>query len=131
LDPRLSRVLTGAAVTAGAVALSAFGFVAFLAPSWPRTGWGWLLSAALGLPLLVAFQFILALCFSVGPPRFHFVRRVLPSGVHVFPYRAGSRTARAVLLAVRILAAVALCGLVVWLLYAVVLGNATVRAQFR
>jgi hypothetical protein len=130
LNPRVSSILTAAGLTIGAAVLSAFMFVAFLAPSWPRTGWGWLLSAALGLPLLVLFQAIIALCFAVGPPHFHFVRRVLPSGIHVFRYRAGTKTARAVLMAVRILVAVALCGLLIWAVYAV-LGIGVVRAQFR
>jgi hypothetical protein len=131
MNPRVSSLLTFVGLTVGAAALSAFGFVAFLAPSWPRTAWGWLISAALGLPLVVAIQVIIALCFGVGPPRFHFVRRNLPSGTHVFRYHAGSRGAQAVLLAVRILVAAALCGLLIWLVYAVLLRIGVVRAQFR
>ena len=130
MNPRASSILTAAGLTVGGVVLSAFMFVAFVAPAWPRTVWGWLLSAALGLPLLVLAQAILALCFTVGPPRFHFVRRVLPSGIHVFRYPAGSPVARALLLAARILVAAALCGLVVWALYAL-LHIGVVRAQFR
>ena len=130
MNPRVSSILTAAGLTLGAAVLSAFMFVAFVAPSWPRTVWGWLLSAALGLPLLVLAQVIIALCFTVGPPRSHFVRRVLPSGIHVFRYRAGSPAARALLLAARILVAAALCGLVVWALYAL-LHVPVVRAQFR
>lgn len=130
MNPRVSGILTGIALAVGAATLSAFAFVGFLAPSWPRTGWGWLLSAALGLPLLVLVQAIITLCFTVGPPRFHFVRRVLPSGIHVFRYPAGTRTARSVLFVVRILVAVALCGLLIWAVYAV-LGIGVVRAQFR
>lgn len=130
LNARASSFLTGAAVGVGAAVLSAFMFVAFVAPSWPRTAWGWLLSAALGLPLLVLLQAILALCFAVGPPRFHFVRRVLPSGVHLFRYPAGSRTAQAVLLVIRVVVAVALCGAVIWLVCAV-LRIPIVRMQFR
>jgi len=129
LSTRLQSILTGAALAVGAAALSAGVFVAFVAP-WPRTVWGWLLSAALGLPLLVLVQAIIVLCFSVGPPRFHFVRRVLPAGVHVFRYRAGTPAARALLLVARILAAAALCALVIWAIYAL-LGIGVVRAQFR
>ena len=130
MNSRVSSILTAAGLTLGAAVLSAFMFVAFVAPAWPRTVWGWLLSAALGLPLLVLAQVIIALCFTIGPPRFHFVRRVLPSGIHVFRYRAGSPAARALLLAARILVAAALCGLVVWALYAL-LHIGVVRAQFR
>ena len=130
MNPRASSILTAAGLTIGAAVLSAFMFVAFLAPSWPRTVWGWLLCAALGLPLLVLIQAIIALCFAVGPPRFHFVHRILPSGIHVFRYPAGSRTAQRVMLALRILVAAALCGLLVWAVYAV-LGIPVVRAQFR
>jgi hypothetical protein len=78
----------------------------------------------------VLVQAIVALCFSVGPPRFHFIRRALPSGIHVFRYPTGSRTARAILLAVRILAAIALCGLLIWGVIAI-LRIGVVRAQFR
>src|SRR4051812_76743 len=56
LSTRLNGILTGAALAVGAAVLSAGVFVAFVAPSWPRTVWGWLLSAALGLPLLVLVQ---------------------------------------------------------------------------
>lgn len=131
MNPRVSSVLTGAALTAGAAVLSAFMFVAFLAPSWPRTAWGWVISGALGLPLLLAVQAIIALCFTIGPPRFHFVRRNLPSGVHVFRYLAGGRTAQAVLLVVRILVAATLCGLLLWGVYTLVFGAGVFRTQFR
>jgi hypothetical protein len=130
LSRGLASQLTTAALCIGAAVLSAFMFVAFVAPSWPRTPWGWLLSAALGLPLLVLIQLIVALCFGVGPPRFHFVRRALPSGIHVFRYRAGAPLARTALLGGRILLAAALSGLVLWLV-ATVLGIGAVRAHFR
>ena len=115
----------------GAAALSALFFAAFFAPGWPRTGWGWVISAALGLPLLVLGEIIITLCFSVGPPRYNLVARHLPSGIHLFRYPAGSRRAQLGLLVVRILAAAALCALVLWLLYGVVLRVAVIRAQFR
>jgi len=131
VSTRRSRVLVGAAVAVGAAALSALFFAAFFAPGWPRTAWGWLVSAALGLPLLVLGEIIFALCFSVGPPRYNLVARLLPSGLHLFRYPAGSRRAQLGLLVARILAAAALCALVLWLLYGVVLRIAIVRAQFR
>ena len=131
MKTRLPGPLLGVAVPAGGAVLSAFVFVACFAPAWPRSVWGWLLSAALGIPLLLLGEIIFTVCFVAGPPRYNLVTRYLPSGVYVFRYPAGSRRARAVLLVVRILAAVALCGLVLWLLYAVVLGNDAIRAQFR
>ncbi|HEX6748860.1 MAG TPA: hypothetical protein VF092_16295 [Longimicrobium sp.] len=127
---RYVQPLTGAGVAAGAAVLSAFFFVAFLAPGWPRTAWEWAISAALGLPLLVLAEMILAVCFSMGPPRFRLVRRLTPSGMQVFRYRAGSRTAQAVVVAVRILAAAALFGAAIWALVAF-LHLPAVRAQFR
>src|SRR5215207_3709262 len=56
LNPRASSVLTGTGLAVGGAVLPAGMFVAFVAPSWPRTVWGWLLSAALGLPLLLLVQ---------------------------------------------------------------------------
>ncbi|MFL5386392.1 MAG: hypothetical protein ACJ8GN_28060 [Longimicrobiaceae bacterium] len=125
MNDRISRIGIAAAVAAGAVVLSAFFFVAFFAP-WPRTAWGWLLSAALGLPLLVLAEIIITLCFAVGPPRF---RRYALAG-RLFRVRAGTPGARALLLLLRILAAAALCGLVLWLLH-LLLHIPFIRAQFR
>ncbi|HEU0078442.1 MAG TPA: hypothetical protein VFQ76_12370, partial [Longimicrobiaceae bacterium] len=88
---RRREFLAGAAVGVGAALLSAFFFVAFVAPGWPRTLWGWLISAALGLPLLVVGEVVLALCFQLGPPRFHRVLRQTPWGVQAFRYPSGSR----------------------------------------
>jgi hypothetical protein len=126
VNPRISSILTGAALAVGGAALSAGVFVLLFAPSWPRTAWSWLLSAALGLPLLVLAQVIFTLCFAVGPPRY---RRYVLAGT-LFRVPAGTPAARIVLLLVRILVAIALCGLVLWLLHAV-LGIRGVRAQFR
>jgi hypothetical protein len=126
LNPRISAVMTGAALAIGAAALSAGMFILLFAPSWPRTVWGWLISAALGLPLAVLAEVIFALCFAAGPPRY---RRYVLAGT-LFRVPAGTPAARTVLLLVRILAAVALCGLVLWLLH-LVLGIDVVRAQFR
>jgi hypothetical protein len=123
---RRSEVLVIAAVGAGAAALSAFAFVGFFAPGWPRTMWGWLISMAFGLPLLVLAEVIFTLCFTVGPPRY---RRYSLAGT-IFRVPAGTAPARGVLLVVRILIALALCAVVLWLLYAV-LGIGVVRAQFR
>jgi ABC-type multidrug transport system permease subunit len=100
--------------------------VAFLAPSWPRTGWGWLLSAALGLPLLLLAEVIFTLCFAVGPPRYRRYRLA----DRLFEVPAGTPGARVVLLLVRIVAGIALCALVLWLLH-LLLGIGVVRAQFR
>src|SRR4051812_42285018 len=63
----MSRVLTWAAIGAGALALSALFFVAFLAPATPKTVWGWAISALLGLPLLVAGE--LAFAFAAAAIR--------------------------------------------------------------
>lgn len=127
---RHSETLTVAGIAVGAAVLSAFVFVAFFAPSWPRTPWGWLISAALGIPLLVLGEMIVALCFHVGPRPWNLVRRRSMGGA-ALRYPAGSRTARAVMLAVRIVAVLAICGAVLWLLYAVFLGSGVIRAQFR
>jgi hypothetical protein len=125
-----SRAMTGA-IGAGAAVLSAFVFVAFFAPGWPRTVWGWLISAALGLPLLVLGEMILALCFQTGPRGWMAVRRRSAAGSFVLRYPTGSRAARTLMLAARIALAAALCGGVLWLLYALFLGGGVVRAQFR
>jgi hypothetical protein len=121
-----SRILAITAVALGGAVLSACFFVAFFAPAWPRTALGWLLSAALGLPLLVLAEIILTLCFSVGPPRY---RRYTLAGT-LFRVPAGTPGTRAALLLVRILAAAALCALVLWLLH-LLLGIPFIRAQFR
>lgn len=126
MNPRVSGILTGAGLAIGAAVLSAGVFVAFLAPSWPRTVWGWLLSAALGLPLLILAEVIFTLCFAVGPPRY---RRYMLAG-RLFQVPAGTPGVRMVLLLVRIGVAVALCLLVLWLLH-LLLGIGVVRAQFR
>jgi len=126
VNPRVSSMLTGAALAIGAAALSAFAFILLFAPAWPRSAWGWLLSAALGLPLLLLAEVIFTLCFAVGPPRY---RRYRLAG-RLFEVPAGTPGARIVLLLVRILAGVALCALVLWLLH-LLLHIAAVRAQFR
>ena len=85
---RFSRGLPDAALLVGLTALSAFMFVAFLAPSWPRTVWGWVISAALGLPLLVLglgtllglsglpfAVMLLAACLPIGANVFLFSQR--------------------------------------------------------
>ena len=56
--------------------------------------------------------------------------RDLPSGTHVFRYHAGGRAAQAVLLAVRIVVAAALCGLLLWGVYSLLFGSTVIRAQF-
>lgn len=127
MSTRVSEVLTGAAVWLGAAVLSAFVFVAFFAPAWPRTAWGWLLSTALGIPLLVLAQVIFTISFQLGPPRWRFVRRYS----QVFRYPAASPAVRTAMLAARILLACALVALVLWLLYGVLLRIDVVRAQFR
>jgi hypothetical protein len=126
LNERLSRTLITAAVALGAAVISAFFFAAVFAPGWPRTAWGWLLSAVLGLPLLVLAEMILALCFTVGPPRY---RRYTLAGT-LFRVPAGTPGMRAALLLLRILAAAVLCALVLWLLH-LLLGIPFIRAQFR
>lgn len=126
MNERISRILTITAVALGAAALSAFFFVAFFAPAWPRTAWGWLLSAALGLPLLVLAEVVFALCFALGPPRY---RRYVLAGT-LFRVPAGTPGMRAAFLLLRILAAAVLCALVLWLLH-LLLHVAGVRAQFR
>jgi len=126
VNDRISRIGIAAAVTVGAVVLSAFFFIAFFAPAWPRTAWGWLLSALLGLPLLVLAEIIITLCFAVGPPRY---RRYTLAGT-VFRVPAGTPGARALLLLFRIVAAAALCGLALWLLH-LLLHVSFIRAQFR
>jgi hypothetical protein len=131
MGTRARSALQDVAILAGFAVLSAFLFVAFVAPSWPRTAWGWVISGALGLPLLTAVRMIIALVFVVGPPRYHHVRRNLESGTHVFRYHAGGRTAQAVLLVVRVLAAAILCGLLLWGAYTLVANVAFLRAQFR
>ncbi|HET7228799.1 MAG TPA: hypothetical protein VFJ16_02220 [Longimicrobium sp.] len=123
--------LVGGAVGVGAAVLSAFVFVAFFAPGWPRTVWGWLIATALGLPLLVLGEIILTLCFQTGPRRWNVVRRYSLPGAPAFRYPAGSRAGRALMLAARVTLAVALCAGVLWLLYAVFLGTGVIRAQFR
>ena len=125
MNPRVSSMLTATGLAAGAAVLSAGVFVTFLAPSWPRTAWGWLLSAALGLPLLLLAEVIFTLSFTIGPPRY---RRYMLAG-RLFQASAGTPGARIVLLLVRIAAAVALCLLVLWLLH-LLLGIGVVRAQF-
>jgi hypothetical protein len=126
VNPRVSSILTGAGFAIGAAVLSAGVFVAFLAPSWPRTAWGWLLSAALGLPLLILAEVIFTLCFAVGPPRYRRYRLA----DRLFEVPAGTPAARIVLLLVRIVAGIALCALVLWLLH-LLLHIGVVRAQFR
>jgi len=126
VNPRASAILTGVAVGLGAATLSAGMFILLFAPAWPRTVWGWILSAALGLPLPVLAEVIFTLCFAVGPPRY---RRYRLAGT-LFQVPAGTPTARIILLVVRILVAVALCALVLWLLH-LALGIPVVRAQFR
>src|SRR4029079_18903980 len=111
----------------GGHAVSAFFFAAFFAPGWPRSAWGWLMSAALGLPLLILADIIITLCFTTGPPRYFVVAR--HSGV--FRSRAGSWGGQLVMLAIRILACAALCALVLWLLYGVVFRLAALRPPFR
>jgi hypothetical protein len=122
-----SQLLIGVAVMAGGAMVSAFFFAAFFAPGWPRSAWGWLMSAALGLPLLILADIIITLCFTTGPPRYFVVARHFG----VFRYRAGSWGGQLVMLAIRILACVALCALVLWLLYGVLFRVAIVRTQFR
>jgi hypothetical protein len=131
VNTRVSRALPEAALIVGLTVLSAFMFVAFLAPAWPRTVLGWVISGVLGFVLLILVRMIVAFCFIVGPPRYHYVRRNLPSGEHTFRYHAGGRTAQNVLLAVRIVVAAALCGLLLWGTYALVFSSAFIRAQFR
>jgi len=126
LNRRLSRTFIVTAVALGAAVLSAFFFIAFFAPAWPRTAWGWLLSAGLGLPLLVLAEVIITLCFAVGPPRH---RRYALAGTF-FRVPAGTPGTRAVLLVLRILAAAALCALVLWLIH-LLLHVPFIRAQFR
>jgi hypothetical protein len=127
---RQSEALAVAGIGMGAVVLSAFVFVAFFAPSWPRTAWGWLISAALGIPLLVLGEMIIALCFHIGPRPWNLVRRPSMGGI-ALRYPAGSRAGRVAMLVTRIVVAVAICGAVLWLLYAVFLGSGVIRAQFR
>lgn len=127
MGSRIRDALAIAGITAAAAMLSALLFAAFLAPSWPRTAWGWAISAALGLPLLVAARMIIALCFVVGPPRFNFGRR----GDSVLRYHAGSRGAQSVLLAFRVMVAAGLCGLLLWGVYSLVTGVPVLRTQFR
>jgi len=74
----------------------------------------------------VLAEIIITLCFSVGPPRY---RRYVLAG-QLFRVRAGTPGARALLLLLRILAAAALCGLVLWLLH-LLLHVPFIRAQFR
>jgi hypothetical protein len=89
------------------------------------------ISAVLGFVLLILVRMIVAFCFVVGPPRYNYVRRNLPSGQHTFRYHAGSRAAQNVLLAVRVLVAATLCGLLLWGTYALVFSSDFIRAQFR
>ena len=131
MSTRTSRALPEVAILVGLTVLAAFMFVAFLAPSWPRTVWGWVISAVLGFVLLILVRMIVAFCFVVGPPRYNYVRRNLPSGQHTFRYHAGSRMAQNVLLAVRVVVAAALCGLLLWGTYALVFSSDWIRAQFR
>lgn|GEM_PF-4399916 len=126
MNPRVSSILTGAGLAIGAAVLSTFAFILLFAPAWPRTAWGWLLSAALGLPLLILAEVIFTLCFAVGPPRY---RRYMLAG-RLFEVPAGAPGVRIVLLLVRIVAGIALCALVLWLLH-LLLGVGVVRAQFR
>ena len=128
---RHSEALAAAGIVLGAGLLSAFVFVAFFAPSWPRTPWGWLISAALGIPLLVLGEMIIALVFHAGPRPWNLVRRGSWPGSPVFRYPAGSRTARTLMLVARIVIAAALCGAILWLFYAIFLGHGIIRAQFR
>lgn len=74
---------------------------------------------------------IIALAFHVGPRPWNRVRRGSWPGSPVFRYPAASRAGRAVMLATRIVATTALCGAILWLLYAIFLGNGIIRAQFR
>ena len=71
---RLSKFLTSLAVTA---VVSALLFVAYMAPGMPRTGWGWAISAAIGVPLLGLAHLIVALCFSICPARSNLVLRLV------------------------------------------------------
>jgi hypothetical protein len=119
-----TRPVVTLALVAGAAVLSACVFVAFLAPGWPRTAWGWLISALLGLPLLVLAAVVFTLAFEVGRAgryRYGWWDRVPPR----------ERAVRTTAMLLRLLAAVAVYGAVLWMVWHFFLSAGPIRSQFR
>ena len=119
-----SGPVTTLALAVGAAVLSAGVFVAFFAPGWPRTAWGWLISLLLGLPLLLLAQVVFTLALTIGRTgsyRYGWWDRVPPR----------ERAVRTTAMVLRVLAAAAVYGGVLWVVGHFFLNAALIRPQFR